>query len=250
MRRTTPMILGLVATIALFGLALAMPVAAERGSLPGWSKTDTANQVTGDQARSAAERWLAQYGYGDLVVADLVTLGDTTYVVVTDAAGNGAFDLLVSRDRSSVRPAPTMMWNTSYDLITTMMAGMMNGGMSSGMMNGDRQPGQPSSMNGGMMGAGMTGMTGMMGAGTTGMMNSSACQAMMGAGATEPLAEPLTADAAAAAAQAWVDANRAGSTTTNMTSFPGYVTLRVNDGETTTGLIAVQLTTGAVWPID
>lgn len=248
MRHTTTMVLGLVAVTALLALVLAVPVAAERGYLSDWRGDTQTGQVTIDEASTAAEGWLAENGYTDLVVAEVVDVDGRYYVIVDDAEGNGAVDLFVSRDGSSVHPAPTMLWNTDDDLMANMMSGMMSGmmgdGMDSGMMGGDHQRG---SMNDGSM-SDMDGMSGM--SGMSGMMDPAACQAMMGVPAEEPLAEPLTAGQAADAAQAWLDANRAGSTATGTVSFPGYVTLRVSDGATITGLIAVQLTTGTVWPIN
>ena len=221
MRRTTTMALGLVAVTALLALVLAVPVAAERGYLSDWRRDAQTGQVTIDEASTAAEGWLAENGYTDLVVAEVVDVDGRYYVIVNDAEGNGAVDLFVSRDGSSVHPALAMLWNTDYDLMANMMSGMMAGMMS------------------GMMGDGID----------SGMMDPAACQTMMDVPAEEPLAEPLTAGQAAEAAQAWLDANRAGSTATGAVSFPGYVTLRVSDGATVTGLIAVQLTTGAVWPL-
>ena len=241
MRRTTTMVLGLIAVTALLALVLAAPVAAERGYLSDWRGDAQTDQVTIDEASTAAEGWLAENGYTDLVVAEVVDVDGHYYVIVDDAEGNGAVDLFVSGDGSSVHPAPTMMWNTDYDLIANMMSGMMDDGMDSSMMGGDHQSG---SMNDGSM-SDMDGMSGM-----DGMMDPAACQAMMDVSAEEPLAEPLTAGQAADAAQAWLAANQAGSTATDAVSFPGYVTLRVTDGATVTGLIAVQLTTGMVWPIN
>lgn len=247
MRRTVSVMLGLVAAMALLAFALAMPVAAERGYPPGWRGSASTSQASTDEARTAAEDWLAENGYSDLVVADLVDVDGRFYAVIENAAGGGAFELLVSRNGSWVHPAPTMMWNTSFDLMTVMMDDMPHGDMSSGMMgdmgggmlNGDHPHGQHGFMNGGMMADG----------GMAGTMNPAACQTVMGPPATDPLAEPLTVAEAAVAAQVWLNANQVGSTATDSASFPGYVTLRISDGGTVTGLIAVQLTTGTVWPL-
>jgi hypothetical protein len=81
------------------------------------------------------------------------------------------------------------------------------------------------------------------------MMDPAACQTMMGVPAADPLAGPLTVGEATDAAQAWLDANQPGMAATNPTIFPGYVTLRVSDGTVVTSLIAVQLSTGTVWPL-
>lgn len=248
MRRRTTVALGLVAVITLLTLVLAVPAAADRDDLLDWRGNAQTGQVTIDEAGTAAAGWLNDNGYTDLVVAESVDIDGRYSVIVNDAEGNGTFELFVSPDGSSVHPAPTMMWNTAYDLMTAMMAdmpagAMPRGGMGSGMMNGDHQHTQHGSTTGGMMDRGE--MTGMMDQDRT--MNAAHGQDMTGAPAADPLAEPLTADAAATAAQAWLDANQAGAAATDPVAFPGYVTLRVSSDGAVNSLIAVQLTTGAVW---
>jgi hypothetical protein len=231
--------LGLVAVTTL--VALAVPVAAERGDVLDRVRSSNAAQPAAEQARDAAEAWLADAGYGDLGVADLVDVDGRFYVIVGTSTGDAAFELLVSRNGSWVHPAPTMMWNTSYDLMKGMMPEMPHAGMNPCTMNGDHQHGQ----HGGMMGSG--GMNGMMDRDR--MMDPAACLGIMGVAQPEPLDQPLTLDAAAAAAQSWLDANQPGAVATDPVVFPGYATMRVADGGTVTGLIAVQFTTGTVWPL-
>ena len=238
MRRTSTVALGLVAATTMLALALATPVVAERGYLPGWRGDTSTSQATTEQTQSAVESWLDAFGFGNLIVADMVDVDGRIYVVINDEAGNGAFELLVSRNGSWVHPAPTMIWNTGYDLMTAMMAEMPHGGMMK--TSGGHQHDQHGSMAGEMM----------RGHEMTGMMDPAACQSMVVVEAADPLADPLTLDAATAAAQAWLDTNQPGMTVVSPVSFPDYVTVRVSDGSTVTSLIAVQLATGTVWPLD
>ena len=237
MRRKTSVALGLVGMMALLVLALAAPVAAERGYLPDWRGDAAEGQTRADEARAAAESWLDDNGYSDLIVADLVEVDGRYYIVVEDAQGSGAFDLLSSQNGGWVHPAPTMMWNTSYDLMMTMMAAMPHETMMG--TPGGHQHNQHGSMSGEMMHS----------RGMNSMMDPTSCQEMMGIAAADPLAEPLTLDQATATAQTWLDANQPGTTAVNPVGFPGYAMVHISDGSIVTGLLAIQSATGTIWPL-
>jgi hypothetical protein len=234
------MTLGLIGVMALLALVLAVPAVAHRAYWPGWDEGATSSQVTADQASAAATGWLTDNGYTDLVVAEIVDIDGRFYVVVKDAEGKGAFELFVSRNGIWVRPAPTMMWNTDYQLMTDEMTNMPHGmpgcGDMDGTMDRDRMQDRDHVGHHDRM------------QDRDRVMDPADCQGTTVAPA-EPLAEPLTVDAAQAAAQAWLDAIQAGATATAPVEFPGYVTLRVSQDGAVNGLIAVQTTTGAIWPL-
>lgn len=236
-----------VAGLLVLALALTLPVAAARGQM--WSgSTGSGNPATLEQARQRAIAYLDDAGLNDLAVGEVMEFSNHFYVtIVNPTTGDGAFELLVSRDGSGVHPEPTMMWNTEYNPMLggqgaalhrgmmggTMMGGMMGGGMMSGMMSGG-------------MGAGMMGGSATDRQGTT---DPSQCGGMMGSAPTagQTLDQPLTVEQAVTAAQGWLDANRPGTTASEPIAFPGYATLHIERDGQIVGMLSVQTTSGAVW---
>lgn len=241
-RYVFPGIVG-VAGLLVLTFALALPVAAARGQM--WSgSTGSGSPATLEQARERAIAYLDDSGLNDLAVGEVMEFSNHFYVaIVNPTTGDGAFELLVSRDGSGVHPEPTMMWNTEYNP----MLGGRGAALHRGMMGGTMMGG---TMSGGMMSGGMG--AGMMGAGATdrqGTMDPSHCGGMMGSTPTPgtPLDQPLTIEEAATVAQGWLDANRPGTTASEPIAFPGYATLHIERDGQIVGMLSVQTTSGAVW---
>lgn len=60
-------------------------------------------------------------------------------------------------------------------------------------------------------------------------------------------ADGLTQDQAVAAARTWLDRNRPGLTTDDVTAFPGYFTLETRKDGRIVGMMSVDASSGAVW---
>ena len=90
--------------------------------------------LTVDQAKAAAEKYLANLNNSDLKIAEVMIFDNNAYVVVKEiSTGNGAFELLVDPASQTAYPehGANMMWNLKY--------GSMNNGTMMGansMMNG------------------------------------------------------------------------------------------------------------------
>ncbi len=73
--------------------------------------------LTVDQAKSAAEKYLAGLKNSDLQIAEVMIFDNNAYVVVKETStGNGAFELLVDPVVQIAYPehGPNMMWNLKY----------------------------------------------------------------------------------------------------------------------------------------
>jgi hypothetical protein len=91
-----------------------------------------------DQAKAAAEKYLANLDNSDLQIAEVMIFEDNAYVVVKEASsGNGAFELLVDPASQIAYPehGPNMMWNLEYGGLNHQYM-MGNGGGMMGMMGG------------------------------------------------------------------------------------------------------------------
>ena len=91
--------------------------------------------LTVDQAKTAAEKYLANLNDSDLQIAEVMVFDNNAYVVVKETStGNGAFELLVDPASQIAYPehGPNMMWNLKYSGTNhnNMMGG--NGGMMGG----------------------------------------------------------------------------------------------------------------------
>lgn len=223
-----------IAGVLLLALALVSPVAASRGQM-GDGSAGSGDPVSIEQARDRVSEYLDETGQGDLAVGEVMQFSNHFYAMVVDpVSGDGAFELLITRDGRTVHPEPTMMWNTEYN---PMSGSMMSGNMMGGMMGG--------SMAGGMMGD----MMGSDNADQEPMMDPSQCQGMMDtmAESRRQLEQPLITDEAVTVAQDWLADNQPELVASEPVSFPGYVTLHTERDGQTVGMLSVQTTTGAVW---
>lgn len=103
--------------------------------------------LTVDQAKVAADKYLAKLNNSDLKIAEVMIFDNNAYVLVKEGStGKGAFELLVDPASQTAYPeyGPNMMWNLKYSGINHQymmgnggMMGMMgnNGGMAN-MMGG------------------------------------------------------------------------------------------------------------------
>jgi len=109
------------------------------GNMMNGSGYSTANLtlLTVDQAKAAAEKYLANLNNSDLKIAEVMIFDNNAYVVVKETStGNGAFELLVDPTSQIAYPehGPNMMWNLKYS--GTNHKNMMgNGGMMGGWNN-------------------------------------------------------------------------------------------------------------------
>jgi len=102
------------------------------GMMNGYNNNVNATPLTVDQAKAAAEKYLANLNNSDLQIAEVMVFDNNAYVVVKEiSTGTGAFELLVDPSSQIAYPehGPNMMWNVKYADTnhTNMMAG--HGGM-------------------------------------------------------------------------------------------------------------------------
>jgi hypothetical protein len=93
--------------------------------------TPAGQPLTIQQAKEAAERYVASLGYSNLRVAEVMEFSQNYYALVQESdTGIGAMELLIDKGSGAVGPeyGPNMMWNAKY--------GMHRGGMMGGMMGG------------------------------------------------------------------------------------------------------------------
>ena len=175
--------------------------------------------LTIDQAKAAAEKYLANLDNSDLEINEIMIFDNNGYVIVKEAGtGIGAFELLVDPVSQVAYPehGPNMMWNLKY-----------NGLNHDNMMGGKGL---------GMMGGGMMGGYGNM---------------MQGWSSTTPLdvsAEmTVTPEQAVEYAQEYLDANIAGATTEHPMQFYGYYTLDFEKDGEIAGMLSVNGYSGQVF---
>jgi hypothetical protein len=170
--------------------------------------------LTVDQAKSAAEKYLADLKNSDLQIAEVMIFDNNAYGVVKETStGNGAFELLVDPASQVAYPeyGPNMMWNLKYSGLNHQY--MMGG--SGGMMSG----------NGGMMG----------GWDNTTPANVSATMT-------------VTPEQAIAYAQKYLDENIFGATAaTDPIQFYGYYTLDFEKDGKVAGMLSVNGYSGQVF---
>ena len=99
--------------------------------------------LTVDQAKAAAEKYLAKLNNSDLKIAEVMIFDNNAYVVVKETStGNGAFELLVDPTSQVAYPeyGPNMMWNLKYSGFNHQYTMGGTGGMMGGnsrMMGGN-----------------------------------------------------------------------------------------------------------------
>jgi hypothetical protein len=84
--------------------------------------------ITIDQAKSAAEKYLANLNNPDLKIAEVMVFDNNAYILVKEiSTGKGAFELLADSNSQIAYPehGPNMMWNLKYNGINhnEMMSG-------------------------------------------------------------------------------------------------------------------------------
>jgi hypothetical protein len=170
--------------------------------------------LTVDQAKAAAEKYLANLNNSDLHIAEVMIFDNNAYVVVKETStGNGAFELLVDPTSQIAYPehGSNMMWNLKYSGTNH---NYMMGGNGYGMMG-----------NGGMMG---------------GWSNTT--PANVSAEMT------VTPEQAITYAQQYLDANVSGATAaTDPIQFYGYYTLDFEKDGKVAGMLSVNGYSGQVF---
>ena len=182
--------------------------------------------LTVDQAKAAAEKYLANINNSDLQIAEVMIFDNNAYVVVKETStGNGAFELLVDPTAQIAYPehGPNMMWNLKYS------------GLNHQYMT--LAPGASAGVGGNV---GMMSMMGVNG----GMMN--------GWDDTTPLnvtsEMTITPEQAIEYAQKYLDANIAGATAaTDPIQFYGYYTLDFEKDGKVAGMLSVNGYSGQVF---
>ena len=178
--------------------------------------------LTVDQAKAAAEKYLANLDNSDLKIAEVMIFDNNAYVVVKEAStGNGAFELLVDSGSELAYPehGPNMMWNLKY------------GGLNHQYMMGN---------NGGMMGM-MGGNGGMMT-----MMGGSGWDSTIPADVSAEMT--VTPEQAIEYAQKYIDTNISGATAaTDVIKFYGYYTLDFEKDGKVAGMLSVNGYSGQVF---
>jgi uncharacterized membrane protein YkoI len=90
------------------------------GSQCGAATSDygaNATPITIDEAKTAAEKYLAGTGNTDLELAEVLQFDNHFYAGIKEkSTGNYAFELIVNKYTGAVGPemGPNMMWNTKY----------------------------------------------------------------------------------------------------------------------------------------
>ena len=175
-----------------------------------------------DQAKAAAEKYLANLDNSDLKIAEVMIFDNNAYVVVKEAStGNGAFELLVDSGSELAYPehGPNMMWNLKYGGLNHQYMMGNNGGMMS-MMGG----------NGGMMT----------------MMGGSGWDSTIPADVSSEMT--VTPEQAIEYAQKYIDTNISGATAaTDAIKFYGYYTLDFEKDGKVAGMLSVNGYSGQVF---
>jgi hypothetical protein len=186
----------------------------------GYNNTDL-TPLTVDQAKAAAEQYLANLDNSDLQIAEVMIFDNNAYVVVKETStGNGAFELLADSASQIAYPehGPNMMWNLKYGGLNHQY--MM--GANSGMMGG----------SGGMM------------SGDGNMMSGWDSTVPVDASATMT----VTPEQAIAYAQKYLDTNISGTTAaTDPIQFYGYYTLDFEKDGKVAGMLSVNGYSGQVF---
>ncbi len=186
------------------------------GSRGGYNNANLA-PLSVDQAKAAAEKYLANLNDADLKIAEIMVFDNNAYVVVKETStGKGAFELLVDPATQVAYPeyGPNMMWNLKYGALNHQY---MMGGNFGWMM------GRAGSMMGGY------------GSTSTTPANVTADMTVTPAQATET-------------AQKYLDANIAGATAAaDPIQFYGYYTLDYTKDGKVAGMLSVNGYSGQVF---
>ena len=178
--------------------------------------------VTVDQAKAAAEQYLANLKNDDLKIAEIMIFNNNAYILVKEAStGLGAFELLVDSSSQTAYPehGPNMMWNLKY------------GALNHQWMMGNN-----------------SGMMGMMG-GSGGMMNMMSGYAWDDTSSADVSADmTITPEQAIQNAQKYLDTNITGATAaSDPIQFYGYYTLDFEKDGKVAGMLSVNGYSGQVF---
>jgi hypothetical protein len=87
-------------------------------------------------------RWLDSRGFDGFQVGEVMAFTNNDYVLVRDARGEPAFELLTGPGRAWLMEEPTtMMWNTRYGMMSGWAGAQAGSGMMDGPMGGDMMSG-------------------------------------------------------------------------------------------------------------
>jgi hypothetical protein len=190
----------------------------------GGSGNNNANvtPLTADEAKAAAEKYLATLDNADLKIAEVMIFNNNAYVrVIEQSTGIGAFELLVDPVSKVAFPeyGANMMWNLKYSTMnhSQMMGGSTGTVRGNGMMGGN---------GGGMMGYSTTNST----------------PAVVSADM------PITAAQALQTAQRYLDSALPGTkTATDVDPFYGYYTIDILRDGKTIGMLSVNGYSGQIF---
>ena len=186
------------------------------GMMGGYGNNNTGvTPLTLDEAKAAAGSYLAALNNPDLKISEIMIFNNNAYVVVTETStGLGAFELLVDPASRTAYPefGPNIMWNLKY------------GGLNHQNMMGGR---------GGMMG-------------NNGMMGGNGFSSAIPSNVTADMT--VTSEKAIELAQAYLDANLAGTTAaTDPVHFYGYYTLDFKRNGVVVGMLSVNGYSGQIF---
>jgi hypothetical protein len=132
-------------------------VSGQDGMMNRYYGNSNLNPLTINQAKAAAEKYVANLNNSDLIIGEIMIFDNNAYVVIKEAStGLGAFELLVDPASQTAYPehGPNMMWNLKYSGLNhqSMMgnnSGMMggNGGMINIMGNYNSENNTPADVS-------------------------------------------------------------------------------------------------------
>jgi hypothetical protein len=200
------------------------------GQRTRWYLNGSGPVTTIAAARARAQQFADGLG---LETGEVMQFASNFYVLLTDARGKPATEVLVDPETGAVtlEYGPAMMWNTRYGVMrgtgTSGYGGMM-GGSGAGMMGGESGEGTMGSESG-------AGMMGDYGGRPTWAPSSGSVSSPLGVTAAQQLANE------------WLTREGSGQTAAQPDALPGYYTFHILKDGKITGMLSVNERTGAVW---
>ena len=160
-------------------------------------------------------RWLDSRGFDGFQVGEVMAFTNNDYVLVRDARGKPAFELLTGPGQTwLMEEPPTMMWNARYGMMSGWAGAQAGAGMTGGMMGG------------GMMSGGWSGRY----------------------GARPRQDKPVSVAEAITIADRYLTEARPGEQAEReVQALPGYFTIDTTRRGKIAGMLSVNTATGAVW---